>query len=287
MRWRGLEPPRPVRATRPSTLRVYQFRHQRGTTDSSEFDVVRTSSVLWRTYVLRRRDADAHRPTARDLRVHHRVRRRARLPADRREIGDAVGLASPSTVHAHLANLERAGYLRRDPTKPRALELVGRERPSRGDRTRGEAERVRVSRWSARSPPAGRSSPSRTSRTHRRARAALVRAGRGVPPARPRRQHDRGRDPRGRLRGRPAAERHATATSSSPSPVTTSRPTRPLSSGSSASRVACGSSPRTAPRAALPRARPGARQGRRRLQEGVTEWRGSAQPGRSSRSSSP
>ena len=43
-------------------------------------------------------------------------------------IGDAVGLASPSTVHAHLANLERAGLLRRDPTKPRALELVGRRR---------------------------------------------------------------------------------------------------------------------------------------------------------------
>jgi repressor LexA len=39
-----------------------------------------------------------------------------------------VGLASPSTVHAHLANLERAGYLRRDPTKPRALELTKRER---------------------------------------------------------------------------------------------------------------------------------------------------------------
>ena len=39
-----------------------------------------------------------------------------------------MGLASPSTVHAHLANLERAGLLRRDPTKPRALELIGRER---------------------------------------------------------------------------------------------------------------------------------------------------------------
>jgi repressor LexA len=48
-----------------------------------------------------------------------------------REIGAAVGLASPSTVHAHLANLERAGLLRRDPTKPRALELLGlrREEP--------------------------------------------------------------------------------------------------------------------------------------------------------------
>jgi repressor LexA len=49
-------------------------------------------------------------------------------PPTVREIGEAVGLASPSTVHAHLANLERAGYLRRDPTKPRALELVRRER---------------------------------------------------------------------------------------------------------------------------------------------------------------
>src|SRR5438105_3516215 len=50
-------------------------------------------------------------------------------PPTVREIGESVGLASPSTVHAHLANLERAGLLRRDPTKPRALELLGRERP--------------------------------------------------------------------------------------------------------------------------------------------------------------
>jgi len=49
-------------------------------------------------------------------------------PPTVREIGDAVGLASPSTVHAHLANLERAGLLRRDPTKPRAIELLGRSR---------------------------------------------------------------------------------------------------------------------------------------------------------------
>ena len=46
-------------------------------------------------------------------------------PPTVREIGEAVGLASPSTVHAHLANLERAGLLRRDPTKPRALEVLG------------------------------------------------------------------------------------------------------------------------------------------------------------------
>jgi repressor LexA len=49
-------------------------------------------------------------------------------PPTVREIGEAVGLASPSTVHAHLANLERAGLLRRDPTKPRALELIGRDK---------------------------------------------------------------------------------------------------------------------------------------------------------------
>jgi len=50
-------------------------------------------------------------------------------PPTVREIGEQVGLASPSTVHAHLANLERAGLLKRDPTKPRALELIGREQP--------------------------------------------------------------------------------------------------------------------------------------------------------------
>ena len=54
-------------------------------------------------------------------------------PPTVREIGEAVGLASPSTVHAHLANLERAGLLRRDPTKPRALELVGRERAANAE----------------------------------------------------------------------------------------------------------------------------------------------------------
>jgi repressor LexA len=41
-----------------------------------------------------------------------------------REIGKAVGLHSSSTVHAHLANLEKIGLLRRDPSKPRAIELL-------------------------------------------------------------------------------------------------------------------------------------------------------------------
>jgi repressor LexA len=63
-------------------------------------------------------------------------------PPTVREIGEAVGLASPSTVHAHLANLERAGFLKRDPTKPRALELTQRERAGASDaaaRAGGEA----------------------------------------------------------------------------------------------------------------------------------------------------
>ena len=63
-------------------------------------------------------------------------------PPTVREIGEAVGLASPSTVHAHLANLERAGLLRRDPTKPRALDLIGHRRESRGfDENREEPAR--------------------------------------------------------------------------------------------------------------------------------------------------
>lgn len=44
-------------------------------------------------------------------------------PPSVREIGQAVGLTSPSTVHSHLATLQRLGYLRRDPSKPRAIEV--------------------------------------------------------------------------------------------------------------------------------------------------------------------
>ena len=47
-------------------------------------------------------------------------------PPTVRDIGKAVGLTSSSTVHAHLANLEKLGLLRRDPSKPRALELLDR-----------------------------------------------------------------------------------------------------------------------------------------------------------------
>lgn len=48
-------------------------------------------------------------------------------PPSVREIGSAVGLASSSTVHGHLARLESKGYIRRDPTKPRAIEILDPE----------------------------------------------------------------------------------------------------------------------------------------------------------------
>ncbi|SDN83384.1 repressor LexA [Paenibacillus sp. yr247] len=46
-------------------------------------------------------------------------------PPSVREIGEAVGLASSSTVHGHLERLEKKGLIRRDPTKPRAIEILG------------------------------------------------------------------------------------------------------------------------------------------------------------------
>jgi repressor LexA len=57
-------------------------------------------------------------------------------PPTVRDIGKAVGLASSSTVHAHLANLEKIGLLRRDPSKPRAIELLDRAMESAVDSVR-------------------------------------------------------------------------------------------------------------------------------------------------------
>ncbi|WP_251516746.1 MULTISPECIES: transcriptional repressor LexA [Staphylococcus] len=48
-------------------------------------------------------------------------------PPSVREIGEAVGLASSSTVHGHLSRLEEKGYIKRDPTKPRAIEIVSEQ----------------------------------------------------------------------------------------------------------------------------------------------------------------
>jgi repressor LexA len=58
-------------------------------------------------------------------------------PPTVRDIGKAVGLASSSTVHAHLSNLEKVGLLRRDPSKPRAIELLDRAVGSAVESVRG------------------------------------------------------------------------------------------------------------------------------------------------------
>jgi repressor LexA len=60
-------------------------------------------------------------------------------PPSVREIGEAIGLSSPSSVHAHLSTLVEEGYLKRDPSKPRAIVVVDQSRPSepvRSDRLR-------------------------------------------------------------------------------------------------------------------------------------------------------
>jgi repressor LexA len=65
--------------------------------------------------------------TNRQQEIFDYVKRYARehgYPPTVRDIGKAIGLTSSSTVHAHLANLEKLGLLRRDPTKPRAIEVL-------------------------------------------------------------------------------------------------------------------------------------------------------------------
>lgn len=65
--------------------------------------------------------------TTRQKQILEFIRRQIRergYPPSVREIGEAVGLRSSSTVHGHLARLEEKGYLRRDPTKPRAIEVL-------------------------------------------------------------------------------------------------------------------------------------------------------------------
>src|SRR3954471_18115944 len=96
---------------------------------SHPFDVVRKEGYAgWRTYVrFRQQPPEVHSMlTGRQQEIWKYLTDYVDAhgyPPTVREIGEAVGLASPSTVHAHLANLERAGLIKRDPTKPRALEL--------------------------------------------------------------------------------------------------------------------------------------------------------------------
>ena len=64
-------------------------------------------------------------------------------PPTVRDVVKAVGLASSSTVHAHLANLEKLGLLRRDPSKPRAIELLDRVQKDVGSAVENAVESVR------------------------------------------------------------------------------------------------------------------------------------------------
>ena len=104
--------------------------------------------------------------TKRQREIFDYIRRYLRkygYPPTVREIGNALGLHSPSTVHAHLAKLEQIGMLRRDPTKPRAIELmVGKARRA----LKGPGDPGGRKRRGA----ASRYSPRRTSRTTTRCR---------------------------------------------------------------------------------------------------------------------
>ena len=77
-------------------------------------------------------------------------------PPSVREIGDAIGLSSPSTVHSHLSTLVKLGYIRRDPTKPRAIEVLGGSEPTRAAPSTRDDEHLRdvplVGRIAAGSP---------------------------------------------------------------------------------------------------------------------------------------
>ena len=124
-------------------------------------------------------------------------------PPTVRDIGKAVGLASSSTVHAHLANLEKIGLLRRDPSKPRAIELLDRAVGGAVETVRGIV-RPTGFRCSARSPPASRCSPRRTSRSTSPCPSWPV-AATASTCCDPRRVDEGRRHPRGRLRRRAPA----------------------------------------------------------------------------------
>src|SRR4051794_14500112 len=88
-----------------------------------------TAPLLFRTHVrTRERKLMAElKLTNRQQQIFEFIKKHTQekgYPPTVRDIGGAIGLTSSSTVHAHLANLERLGVLRRDPTKPRAMEVL-------------------------------------------------------------------------------------------------------------------------------------------------------------------
>ena len=131
-------------------------------------------------------------------------------PPTVREIGKAVGLHSSSTVHAHLANLEKIGLLQRDPSKPRAIELLF----DKAKRTiRPGSGLPLVGQVAAGEPILAEENIEEYIESPRRDR----RRGRRLHPPDPRRKHEERRHLRGRLRGRAARPTTPpTARSSSP-----------------------------------------------------------------------
>jgi len=92
------------------------------------FDFVRLTGYVAGPQAKRKGGAVAAQPalTSRQQRILEVIRDAVHsrgYPPSVREIGDAVGLRSPSSVHSQLATLERGGYLRRDPSRPRAIEV--------------------------------------------------------------------------------------------------------------------------------------------------------------------
>ena len=269
MRWRGLEPPRPVRATRPSTLRVYQFRHQR--VDGRIVAATRrlTPSEALATLYEQMFDQEGGRcsrsVSARSTSLCSAtwIRTGIRPPCARSEgggTGVAVDRARPSgqprASRLSAPRPDEAAGARADPAR-----ALGCRRDGLGRRTWA---RSACSRSWARSPPADRSSRRKTSRSTWPSRTRS-RAGRGVPAPRQGRQHDRGRHPRGRLRRRAAPADREGRRHRRRSPARTRPPTRRPSSASSARAGASGCSPRTPPWSRSTRARQRPGQGRGRL----------------------
>src|SRR4051795_214873 len=128
-----------MRRTRPSTLRVYQFRHRRVTVGSIDRRRASALELSFRPgpgYSYEHTFENAGKGgamvelnlTKRQREIFDFIKRYAAehgYPPTARDIGKARGRTSSSTGHAPLASLENPGLLRRDPPKPRALELLG------------------------------------------------------------------------------------------------------------------------------------------------------------------
>ena len=190
MRSSGLEPPRGKLPTRPSTLRVYQFRHERSGGEyspgpaagmgprgreppASRASCVRPGAALQCEHMFVSAPANRNHRGRQDMDLTKRQQEifdfirnysaKYGYPPTVRDIGKAVGLASSSTVHAHLANLEKIGLLRRDPpSRGRSSCSTGRSAAPWTASAGWSAPKA--CRCSARWPPDSRSSPRRTSR---------------------------------------------------------------------------------------------------------------------------